>query len=81
VAYPQVVLCKQIDLKELYLNNIIEKYIYKDIRDLAKIKKIKKFNNLLECLANQTGQLVNLNELSNTLNISRQTIENYLSFL
>jgi len=80
-AYPQVVLAEQIDLKELYLNNIIEKYIYKDIRDLAKIKEVKKFNNLLECLAEQAGQLVNLNELSNTLNISRQTIENYLFIL
>jgi len=79
--YPQVVLAENLELKNLYIRNIIEKYIYKDIRDIAKIKDIKKFNNLLKCLAAQTGQLVNVNELSNTLNIARQTIEEYLFIL
>jgi len=79
--YPQVVLTDNINLKQVYLNNIIEKYIYKDIKDLANIKDIKKFNNLLKCLASQAGQLVNVNELSDTLNISRPTIEEYLFIL
>jgi len=79
--YPQVVLTDNIELKEIYLNGIIEKYIYKDIRDLAGIKQIKKFNNLLKFLASQVGQLVNINELSDTLNISRPTIEEYLFIL
>lgn len=79
--YPQVVLTANAELKELYLRNIIEKYIYKDIKDLANIKDIKKFNNLLVFLASQVGQLVNTQELSNTLKLARQTIEEYLFIL
>ena len=79
--YPQVVLTANTELKELYLRNIIEKYIYKDIKDLANIKDIKKFNNLLVFLASQVGQLVNTQELSNTLKLARQTIEEYLFIL
>ncbi len=79
--YPQVVLTDKLKMKEVYIKGIIEKYIYKDIKDLANIKDVKKFNNLLKCLASQTGQLVNVNELSDTLNIARQTIEEYLFIL
>ncbi|MFA4942591.1 MAG: AAA family ATPase [Patescibacteria group bacterium] len=35
-SYPQVVLTDNLELKETYLKSIIEKYIYKDIKDLAK---------------------------------------------
>ena len=79
--YPQIVLTENIKFKETYLNNIIDKYIFKDIKDLAKIKHIDKFNKLLRFLASQAGQLINTNELSDTLNIARQTIEDYLFIL
>jgi hypothetical protein len=80
-AYPKITLTQNLALKEMYINNIIEKYIFKDIKDLAEIKHLKKFNNLLKFLALQTGQLVNINELSDTLGISRPTIEEYLFIL
>lgn len=79
--YPQVVLTDNLELKEVYLKNIIEKYIYKDIRDLAEVKDLEKFNNLVKFLASQSGELVNINELANTLNMARQTIEQYLFIL
>jgi uncharacterized protein len=79
--YPQVVLATTIEDKQMYLNGIIDKYINKDIKDLANIKNINKFNNLLQFLAAEAGQLVNISELSNTLNIARQTIEEYLFIL
>lgn len=80
-AYPQVVLTDNLELKEIYLSGIIEKYIYKDIRNLAEIKELEKFNNLVKFLAAQAGGLVNINELSSTLKISRPTIEQYLFIL
>lgn len=80
-SYPQIVLTENLELKEIYLKNIIEKYIYKDIGDLAEVKELEKFNNLIKFLASQSGELVNINELANTLNIARQTIEQYLFIL
>ncbi|MBI5300301.1 MAG: DUF4143 domain-containing protein, partial [Deltaproteobacteria bacterium] len=53
----------------------------KDIRDLALIRDIHKFNQLLEILASQSGQLLNVAELSNTCGLAKQTIEHYLFLL
>jgi len=80
-SYPQVVLTNNLELKELYINGIIEKYIYKDIKDIARIREVDKFNNLIKFLASQSGQLVNINEISDTLNLSRPTLEKYLFIL
>jgi len=41
-------------------------------------KDIDKFNKLLEALASQSGQLLNISELSNTTRIAKQTVEKYL---
>lgn len=80
-GYPQIILEDNIEKKEIYLNQIIDTYIKKDIRDLAKIRSIDKFNKLIQTLAAQTGNLLNVLELANTVDISRQTIEEYLFLL
>ena len=80
-GYPRVVLINEIYKKEKYLQQIIDTYIKKDIRDLAEIKDISKFNKLLEALSFQSGNLLNVTELSNTCNIAKQTVEKYLFIL
>jgi len=80
-AYPKIVLTEIIDMKERYLQQIVDTYIKGDIRDLARIKDISKFNKLLQILASQSGQLLNVTELSNTAQIAKQTIEDYLFIL
>ena len=42
-------------MKERYLQQIIDTYVRKDIRDLAEIRDVTKFNRLLEALACQSG--------------------------
>ena len=80
-GYPKIVLTPDLLMKEKYLQQIIDTYIRKDIRDLAEIKDVNKFNRLLETLAAQSGQLLNVHELSNTCNLAKQTVENYLFLL
>ena len=70
-SYPAIVLEKSIEKKEFKLKQIINTYIKKDIRDLADIRNINKFNILLKLLASQSGNLLNILELSNTLGIAR----------
>ncbi len=77
-GYPKIVLTHEVEMKEKYLQQIIDTYVKKDIRDLASVKDIEKFNKLLETLAAQSGQLLNIAELSNTTRIAKQTIEKYL---
>ena len=80
-GYPKIVLTSELDRKEKYLQQIIDTYIRKDIRDLAEIKDVNRFNRLLEVLASQSGNLLNIAELSNTCGLARQTIERYLFLL
>lgn len=80
-GYPKIVLTPELDRKEKYLQQIIDTYIRKDIRDLAEIKDVSRFNRLLEVLASQSGNLLNITELSNTCDLARQTIERYLFLL
>ncbi len=80
-GYPKIVLTPQVDMKERYLQQIIDTYVRKDIRDLAEIRDITKFNRLLEVLASQSGGLLNIGELSNTCDLARQTVERYLFLL
>ena len=42
---------------------------------------MEKFNKLLEVLASQTGKLLNIEELSNTCRLAKQTVERYLFIL
>ena len=80
-GYPKIVLTPELDRKEKYLQQIIDTYIRKDIRDLAEIKDVNRFNHLLEVLASQSGNMLNITELSNTCDLARQTIERYLFLL
>jgi uncharacterized protein len=80
-AYPKVALINEIELKEKRLQQIIDTYIKKDIKELANIDNVENFNKLLEILASQSGQLVNVKELSNTCNLSVPTVEKYLFIL
>jgi len=80
-GYPKIVLTEQLEKKEKYIQQIIDTYVKTDIRDLANIKHIDKFNKLLYVLAQQSGQLLNIVELANTSKLSRQTVEDYLFIL
>jgi len=65
----------------MYLKQVINTYINKDIRDLAQIRNVQKFNNMLRLLADQSGSLLNVQELSNTLGLNRTTVDEYLFIL
>lgn len=80
-GYPKIVLTDSLALKERYLQQIIDAYIRKDIRDLANIRDVDKFNQLVTLLAAQSGNLLNVEELANTCRLARATVERYLFLL
>lgn len=80
-GFPQIVLEPSEEKKKVYLSQIINTYIRKDIRDIGNIRNISSFNRLLEILASQSGQLLNISELSNTLGINQETVKVYLDLL
>ena len=80
-GYPAIVLEDNVEKKEIKLKQIINTYVKKDVRDIASIKNIDKFNNLLRILASQSANLLNITEISNTLGVSQKTVEEYLFIL
>lgn len=80
-GYPRVVLTKNQEQKIEILKEIQATYIRKDIKDLAEIENIKAYNNLVEVLSSQSTNLLNIDELSNSLIANRKTIERYLFLL
>ncbi|NVO04017.1 MAG: ATP-binding protein [Bacteroidetes bacterium] len=80
-GYPSIVLEPVLEKKERKLKQIINTYLKVDIRDIGRIRNLQKFNNLLEIVASQQGNLLNINELSITTGLAMQTIEEYLFIL
>ena len=80
-GYPRIVLEESEQKKQTLLSQIINTYIKKDIRDIGNIRNISGFNKLLEILAAQSGQLLNVSKLSNTLDMNRETVQEYLDLL
>lgn len=80
-GYPKVVLTNEQEEKEFELLEIYKSYINKDIKHFALDEDIPYFNHLVRILSSQTGNLCNMNELSNTLRVSRRKIEKYLFLL
>lgn len=80
-GYPKIVLESDEEKKKRHLIQIIDTYIRKDVRDLAEINDINKFNNMLKILASQSGQLLNIPSLSREVNVSLPTLQKYLSIL
>ena len=80
-AYPRVALISNLNNKKYYLKELIQTYIKKDIRDIGKIRNIMKFNNFLRILADQAGNLLNIDELASSIGIARETVYDYLFLL
>jgi predicted AAA+ superfamily ATPase len=79
--YPEVITTTDFEMKSIILSQIIQTYIEKDIIHFLHIENIKAFNNLIKLLSSTIWNLINVNELSNTLNISMQTTNKYLEIL
>lgn len=79
-GYPMVILEEILTEKLRIMDEIYRSYIEKDIAYLLRVERIDAFGNLLRLLAGQTGNMINLNELSSTLGISVPTVKNYLYY-
>jgi hypothetical protein len=79
-GYPAVVLAGTPENKLEKLIELRSSYLKRDVTE-SNIQDQDKFYRLMMILANQTGSLVNVNELSKTLKLSVTAVENYLYIL
>lgn len=77
--YPEIVTVPE-DAKRT-LMNLTNNYLYKDLFAYKGIKKPDLIQKLVRALALQLGSEVSYNELSNLLQVDRETVENYIGLL
>ena len=79
-GYPRIVLENDLEEKQYLLQELHQSFLKKDIYESG-VKNQFHFYKLLKLLASQCGELLNQNELANTLGISRKAVENYIYIL
>ena len=79
-GYPAIITETVIEEKINRLKEIRDSYIKRDILE-AGVQNETAFYNLFRIIAGQSGGLINVNELSATLRIKNDTVNNYLLIL
>jgi len=79
--YPEVLTAPDRNTKIDYLLELRNSYLLKDILETENIRNADQLHNLLKLIAFQIGKEVSLNELSNSLDISKHTVRRYLDLL
>jgi predicted AAA+ superfamily ATPase len=79
--YPELLQMESRKEKHLYLRELLNSYLLKDILTFETIKNTNKIIDLLRLVAFQVGSEVSIPELANGLQLSRNTVEKYLDLL
>lgn len=77
---PELTADKEMD-PAIYYQSYIETYLRRDVRDLAHVGDLSKFNRFLKILAFEHGHILNKTSLSSACDTSFATIERWLSIL
>ena len=78
--YPELYSNDKIERKAFF-ESYIKTYIERDIRDLINVKDEIKFLRFVESIAVRTGQELNINDITNSIEINNHTAQNWLSIL
>lgn len=79
-SYPELYSNENIEPKDFF-ETYIKTYIERDIRELIYVKDETKFLKFIESIAVRTGQELNINDISNSIEINNMTAQNWLSIL
>ena len=79
--YPELLQSETSLEKHLYLKELVNSYLLKDILTFETIRNSDKIIDLLRLIAFQVGSEVKIPELSNSLQVSRNTVDKYLDLL
>jgi hypothetical protein len=77
--YPEIITKPQ--QAELLLRNLANSYLYKDLFNLQGVRKPDLLEKLVLALAFQIGSEVSYSELANKLQVSKDTVVNYIDLL
>ena len=68
-------------IRDRFYPDYITTYIERDTRQIMNIKDLALFRRFMSICAGRTGQILNMNELSNSIGIDNKTVRQWLSVL
>ncbi len=77
-GFPEIYLKKE---KKEYLNDIVNLTFYRDIINMLPVKRSEVLEGLFHHFISESGQLVNYNRLSDSLDTKYKTIKKYIEYL
>lgn len=80
-SYPEVLQIGPPAERRDYLRQLVEDYLFQDILAFDQLRNARKLRDLTTLVAHQIGSELSLNELANTLQINKGTVERYLDLL
>ena len=82
LGFPELVNIKEKEIIIKYVKeSILGKVIYSDIPKLFKIKDVSILESLYNIFLEEPGQIIEISKLADELNVSRQSISNYIKYL
>lgn len=80
-SYPEIFSLKRREDKTEYLHQLAEDYLFKDLLALKELRNPAKIRQLCKLLAFQVGNEVSLNELATQIEMSKETVAQYIDLL
>ncbi|MBI5123636.1 ATP-binding protein [Candidatus Roizmanbacteria bacterium] len=80
-GFPQAVMIDSPERRKTLLYEILHSYLTIDVRTLSDLKGVEELEKLIYLLPSRIGQKLDVSKISAEVGISRQTVNNYLSFL
>jgi len=77
-GYPKVVLTKDVEMKKTILSDLHETMLLKDVARTFSIEDIRSLEEFSRYLSLSIGNILSYGDVSNSLNLSFQTIKKYL---
>jgi len=78
--YPEIACRKKMD-RQLWCGSYITTYLERDVRSLANIGDLSRFERFLVVCATRTGQILNISQMARDIGISVPTARRWLSVL
>jgi predicted AAA+ superfamily ATPase len=79
-SYPEIRNNPQVD-RQLWCASYIQTYLERDVRQIVNVGDLNTFDRFLRVCAAQTGQILNLSEISRDVGVSVPTIKKWISIL
>ena len=79
-AFPAIALDDEMD-RDLFYGSLVQTYLQRDIRDLARVGDEMTFLRFLRAAAARSGQMLNLSELARDADVAPNTAKSWLSIL